>query len=307
MKPLNNIFKEIDSMFKITSKQKPIQILPIKYKLPNITHNTKSFFKDISIKKLPELKKIEQRGFKSIKNILKDSDKDGVPNIFDCRPYNPKMQDIKPNISMRKELKKLPIFFTGGKASPGKTGKLYPYEAKKMSKGAYKAKRRFLSTVKKRPEVVGEIKRKKPKAVIVTTKGVESEGYGAAYQTEKGKKPVSIAKGKAKGKHVVVVRATSLGRGHRYGREDVDETAATAIHEHEHLRQFKTYEKRPKIKKRMTSGRYAKRREEILAQEAEAKAERKRYKSYPSRKRYLEGLAAFQKRMEELDEKEKRS
>lgn len=155
-----------------------------------------------------------------------DIDLDGILNLFDCKPYNPSKQDRRLNILREEELKTLPIFFTGGLGMPGETGRLYPYESKQMSKSAYEAKKRFQSTVKSRPEVIGEIKRKKPKAVLITTRGVESEGYGVAFRQEE----EGTFGGKIGGKHVIVLRATAEGRGKRYEKFEKHELASTAVH-----------------------------------------------------------------------------
>lgn len=237
--------------------------------------NLPKFEAPYSSKSLLELKPLK----------LRDIDKDTVPDLWDCRPHNPKMQDIKPNILFEEEIKEQPIFFTGGLGIPSSMGDLYPYESKRMSKGAYEAKKRFQSAVKSRPEILGEIKRRKPKAVVFTTRGVETHGYGAAYPTEIGKEMVAVMGGKPKGKHVVVVRATSPSRGQRYDIASKEEAASTTMHELEHVRQFGVMEKKPKLAKRMQRGRYEKRRTEVLARKAEEKAERKHHRvTYGSRK-----------------------
>jgi len=216
-----------------------------------------------------------------------DSDRDGSPNLLDCEPYNPFKQDRQLNRQREEEIKKLPIYFASS-SDPltdmmypkSNKQKLYHYSEKKMPKGAYKAKKRFQASAKKRPEMIGEIKRKKPAVVVYTTGGVEQEGYGIAAPSKK----------QPHGQHVVVVRATSR-QGQRYGQQGKHETADTTVHELEHVRQFRSYEKKPKLKKRMTKGKYEKRREEVLAREAEAKARRKHSRiTYGTRKKGLKGM-----------------
>jgi len=86
----------------------------------------------------------------------KDSDKDKVPNIFDCQPYNPKMQDVKPNVIMKQRIEKLPIYVTKSSLK----GKSH-YEWHISDKDAPKEpKQRVYSLIKKYPQIVGEIERK---------------------------------------------------------------------------------------------------------------------------------------------------
>lgn len=205
---------------------------------------------------------------KYLRGLLKDSDRDGFANIFDCSPFDPRRQDIKPNVMIDEELKKLPIYFTTT-SNPTNTTPLYHYSDKNIPKKAYLAKMRFLSIVKKRPDVIGEIKRKGPSLVVFTSHGgIAEDALGLAYPDES----------------YVLVRLT--GRiGVPYRRTEIDEGAGTIIHEMEHIRQFKSYEKKPKLMKKMFKGRYEKRPGEIQADEAERKAFRKRYQvlSYHSK------------------------
>ena len=44
------------------------------------------------------------------RKFLRDTDKDGVPNLFDCQMFNRRFQDAKPNIMMRERIEKLPVY-----------------------------------------------------------------------------------------------------------------------------------------------------------------------------------------------------
>ena len=188
-------------------------------------------------------------------NMFKDADKDWHPNMFDCQPYNKYKQDRNPNKLVEEQISRLPIYFTAGDIYSG--GRAYPYKSKKMSKGAYEAKKRFQSTAKRRPEIIGEIQRRNPKAVFVTTRGAETHDEMGVYFGDK---------------DTVVLRASTGQRGIHYDKQAKHELAGTAMHELEHVRQQRAYKNKPKLQKRMTKGRYEKRREEILARKAEEKS-----------------------------------
>jgi len=174
-----------------------------------------------------------------------DSDRDGVPDWKDCRPFNPHKQHIRPSQTMKERISKLPIFFTSSEASSydikyGK--KFYTIYDKNVPASIEKVRQRFYSMIKKRPEVIGEIERKKPAAVFFSTRGLELyDEAGYAYESESGQPAITV-------------RLSSLGRGHPYGRGEIDESAGTTIHELEHVRQAKAWSGKPKLKKRMRKG-----------------------------------------------------
>lgn len=82
-----------------------------------------------------------------------DSDKDGVPDWKDCRPFNSKQQHITPNRSIWDDIEKLPIYVSD---VPGEEWHILSKEAKKK---APRARAEFLSTIKKHPHLVGDIKK----------------------------------------------------------------------------------------------------------------------------------------------------
>jgi len=222
---------------------------------------------------------------------LGDADKDKRINVFDCRPYDKTRQHIKPNIAMQQRINRLPIYFTASHADVEDLErgiKAYHITDKNPPASIKKAITRFYSMVKKRPEVIGEIERKRPNKVIFTTKGSQYyDMYGETIEdwtNERGS--------------VVVVRLTSTGRGYPYRRDDIETSAGTTIHELEHVRQSKAWAGKPKLQKRMRKGSWEERPEEFLAQEAEEKAARKRY-TWPSQKKYAKDVRASFEKFEE--------
>lgn len=82
-----------------------------------------------------------------------DTDRDRVNDFCDCRPFDTKRQDIKPNKKMAEELKKLPIYVAD------RPGEKYHVMSKDAQKKAFRARTEFLSTLKKHPYVLSDIKK----------------------------------------------------------------------------------------------------------------------------------------------------
>lgn len=82
-----------------------------------------------------------------------DTDRDNVFDFKDCRPFNPHLQHITPNKQMREELKKLPLYVED---YPGKKVHVTSKDAKKI---APKARQQLLSSIKKYPQMITDIKR----------------------------------------------------------------------------------------------------------------------------------------------------
>lgn len=221
---------------------------------------------------------------------VKDSDNDGVYDVFDCDPHNPRRHGIQPSQTMKKRLSELPIFFistkrqgeTGGRPSvlytlekervTTKEGEAQIEVVKRVPKKVYEAQRRFLSAVKKRPEIVREIERARPSKVIVTTIHTKEESGHATPEEER----TGRIMGRKGEQHMIVVHAGG-SPGSRYDYFEREELAGTVIHEAEHVKQFQRWKSKPKLQSRMAKGRYEKRPQEIQARRAEARAERKRY------------------------------
>lgn len=207
-----------------------------------------------------------------------DFDRDGTPNWKDCKPLNPFLQHVRPSQTMKARLESLPIYFTTSRATEegierGRF-KVYHISNKTMPKVAEKARQRFYSMIKKRPDVVGEIERKSPGTIVFTIRGGEAEGYTGEY---------------AAGTGLVVVRLSTGARGIPYRRYDIEESAGTVIHELEHRRQEEAWKGKPKLQARMMKtvdrGEWEAREEE-MAREVEERAQRKRYK-YPQSEEHV--------------------
>lgn len=90
-----------------------------------------------------------------------DTDKDGVPDYKDCRPFNPLLQHVKPNILMAKRINALPLYVSSKAHS-----KEYHVLSRK-AKTVPKARIELLSTLKEYPSLIGDIERApKPKKYV---------------------------------------------------------------------------------------------------------------------------------------------
>jgi len=230
-------------------------------------------------------------------NPFGDIDRDKVPNRLDCCPYNSHLQHVTPNQAMQARLKKLPIYFTTSTGTIEEivnARKFYSLYDKNVPKEIEILKQRFYSMIKKRPDTIGKLEKTRPRAIFFTKRGMETleeAGY-TQYMTEPTE---SIEKGKLPGRHIAIVRLSSPHRGYPYRDYEIQHSAGTTIHELEHIKQYKKWEGKPKLAKRMRKGPYSKKREEILATAAEEKAYRKRYK-FPRTKSQI--YRGFRKLME---------
>lgn len=212
-----------------------------------------------------------------------DTDRDGVPDFKDCRPLNPFLQHVTPSQTMQARLAKLPIYFTTSRGEPYEIYEgrnFYTISDRNVPKEIEILRQRFYSMIKKRPDVIGEIERSKPKAVFFTKRGFEAL-QEAGYKAEL----------KDSSESYMVARLSSPGRGHPYRRDDIEESADTVIHELEHVKQARRWKGKPKLQKRMKKkprGKQA--REEVLAELAGRRAQRKRYSNYPSQEAYYASI-----------------
>jgi len=209
-----------------------------------------------------------------------DTDKDKVPDWKDCRPFNPFKQHVRPSKTTKKRLEKLPIYFVSHEATPYQLAlgrKFYTTQDKKVPKSVQQTRQRFYSAIKKRPDALGEIERAKPHSIVFTKRGVERHSKTGKKSSELGYAKTLIDFDTDEEKEVAVVRASTGGRGQKYTQSDIEDVAGTIHHELEHVKQKRRWKDKPKLQKKMAKGRYEKRREEVLAREAEEKAQMKRY------------------------------
>ena len=234
--------------------------------------------------KLNQYIKKRKQFYRNVQSKKRDIDRDGISDRRDCRPLNPFLQHVKPNFDMQQRLKKLPIFFTTGEGEINQlinARKLYTLDSKKVPKEIEILRQRFYSMIKKRPDVVGELERAKPRAIVFTKRGIQTtKSMGITYPTEK---EVAVDKSKIPGSSLVVSRLTSRGRGYPYEKSDIYESGSTVIHELEHVKQQRKWRGKPNLQEKMKKGRHSQRKEEQLAYEAEERAEKKlfEYQSNP--------------------------
>lgn len=211
------------------------------------------------------IRKQIQKSFKRF-----DSDGDGVSDHKDCRSLNPYKQDVKPNIQQKERIEKLPILV----AQKGST-KGYHVLSKKMPKKLKRTQKIVLGVLKTRPDVIGEVERQKPEALVFMP-----SFKGTPYEDTYG---VEVEK-------TAFVSATARSKNPKIWHKH--ELGATAIHELEHVRQEKTY--KGKQYKALFKGRYSKQKGEDLAYKKEIKTSSKYY--YPSQKSLNKSTKAFMER-----------
>ena len=238
-----------------------------------------------------EIQKFER----TLARLYNDDDHDGVANIFDCQPRNPKKQGVEPNIMQRKRLERLPIFVTDRPVGFGKTTeKIYHITSKEAKKKAPKARKRALSAIKKVPELVHEIETARPTVITFSSKKSppESEGepegefLGYATPTFKriraSKKVIGehgLKKVPKSGAGRVIIYASPTEKRRRYREEERGETIHATIHELHHVKQYKRYKTKELAAKR--KGEYSVRPLEREAERSVSKLLKKRSHRYP--------------------------
>ena len=108
-----------------------------------------------------------------------DTDRDGVRDDKDCRPFNPRKQHIRPSKTMRQRLERIPLYVTDEPIKyeekrvemPSEYWKgIYPVTSKKAKKLAPHAQQQMYSVIKKYPSVVGQMEKVKPKIVLYSSR-----------------------------------------------------------------------------------------------------------------------------------------
>lgn len=209
-----------------------------------------------------------------------DSDRDKVPDWKDCKPLNPKFQHISK--TMRERVYQQPIYMKSTEEEEG----MYHIGYEGMPKSLKKERQKVLSIMSQRPDIIGEIERKKPKTVAFVRGGMAQDELG--YE-QKGHVRVRTTLPKSKGLHHE--KEVFEEAGYRTPEAQVIGTAT--IHELEHVRQRKSYH--GKRYKKLFKGRYSQQKGERMAQHKEAIMGRKRYK-YPTQEEYEEDVESFMER-----------
>lgn len=212
-----------------------------------------------------------------------DFDHDGVPNIYDCDPLNPKRHGIEPNEEAWKRIEALPIFVTDEPIDPI-AGRSMPQITRVMRGAEHDgsiARQRFLSIIKHYPQVLGEIERQKPVRVIVTSR-LKKELYrgkplytlGYAAPIKEGVYDGLVVSSPRRGYIVVRLGGKPYAKKFetRYGQRELQEYVNTFLHELAHLEQYKKWGVGTVLAKRMRKGVYTKR---PLEKKAEEVAEKK--------------------------------
>jgi len=185
--------------------------------------------------------------------MFKDSDRDGMPNLIDCQPFNPRMQGVKPNKLMRDRINKLNVYVT--KSPYSETSRIHnrnlQYRHISAKDAPYQQKQQVYSTFKKYPNLITTVEKSKGSILFtpeILTRGKPSSAMG--YQNE------SLA-------------VVELQQDKNKNIEGTMETAKIVAHEAKHLR---TEKYTPgKLYKKQFKGEYTNQPGEIRARQSEEK------------------------------------
>ena len=204
---------------------------------------------------------------------FKDTDRDGVLDMFDCAPFDPTKHKAKLSMLQKKKLKKLPIYVTerpvGLHEGDPHPRKWYHITDKKAPR---KIQKKVYSVLKKFPQIAGKVKRTKIRGIVFTSKikrkKYKGKGkYGGKIVTEHGVASPGVAKYHSqtgeKMQGIAIVRVSG-----RRGLAQKVRTAHIAAHELQHLKQYKQHPISGKLYKRWTKGKYESRPLERKADEA---------------------------------------
>jgi hypothetical protein len=125
---------------------------------------------------------------KNLFRLMIDTDRDGVPDFKDCRPFNPHLQHVRPNVQVRKRLEQLPIYVTDEpiyrmndrefyRISPDRPGffGVHHLTSKDAQKFAPKATREVFAMIKHYPGVLSSIEKARPRHLLYTSATVKDE------------------------------------------------------------------------------------------------------------------------------------
>lgn len=169
-----------------------------------------------------------------IKDITRDSDRDKMPNIIDCQPFNSRKQGVTPNALMQQRINRLPIYVTDRpiSSSSAKQRRDVGREIQEnkwhiSSKNVpYKTKQQVYSVIKKYPNVVSQMEQSKPSAIVFTSSEL----------VERNKTEPSLKGFKEGGSNVITVSTKDIDKK---GLEGTSKVANTTSHELKHVRQFR--------------------------------------------------------------------
>ena len=205
---------------------------------------------------------------------VSDFDGDGVPNYKDCQPLNPKKQDVEPNILMRRRIERLPIYVTDNPISSTERLSVEALHLSDVRARRYApiARKQILSILKRYPDLITQIERKRPRAVLVTSKpDPEGEDFGVAYPESRGKGVIVIYALSDEYREVVKKAAKS----HGIRRGEAAYSGGTLRHELEHIKQFRKVRRGEASASKLAKGEYEERPEERQAVRAEQRLHRK--------------------------------
>ena len=181
---------------------------------------------------------------RSIQRVLSiDSDRDGVPDKWDCYPWNALRQDTKPNRLMKERIDKLPIYYIDNEKGGDTPNEQFDYTFKGSEnveswrkygnaqrigdKGFPKKKsREVYDMIKKHPHLISEIEKRGSN--IIYAKRIEGEdmsGWNSPILNEEDKK-------------ITGSTIVSLDEDKRTNMSK-DEDAGVLFHELEHSKQYK--------------------------------------------------------------------
>ena len=216
---------------------------------------------------MKRLKRISRSIEKQVvkKDPYGDFDRDGVINILDCEPTDPRKHGIEPNIETWKRLESLPIYFNEDAITGKKLVHISDKNAKHLTPHV---RQRFLTLIKKFPYAISSIEQSGVDQIIFSdTRGKQKRGthrfaVGLTKRTDYDPK------------HTVVFVSLGGKRGAKtlmtqWDEGQINTAANTLFHELQHVKQFKTLGASKRVG--MSKGRYEQKPIEVEAERVAGK------------------------------------